>query len=176
MGLLRNVRLADVMDPNPPTLPEWMSIHDLVTHAAAYLPHTAFVTQGIDGRVTGLVTAEAVQATDPRLWSSLHLSDLAFPIDRLQVGRTTDSVLITMQRARNGITGQVLVLQGGRPGRRGGRVGDDAAGRGRASPPPPPPPPPPLPPSLPDVGLIPIPPLVRWPRRTPASPPTLQRA
>jgi Zn-dependent protease len=110
LGLLRGVRLGEVMDADPPALPEWMSVHDLVTHAAAYMPHTAFVTRGLDGRVTGLLTAEAVQATDPRLWASLRLSQLAFPVDRVQVGHVDDSVLVTMQRAQSNKLERVLVL------------------------------------------------------------------
>ena len=130
LGLLRDIRVREIMDPDPPVLPEWMMVSDLVANAAAYLPHTAFATRSIDGKVTGLVTAEAIQAADPRSWSLLRLADLAFPVDRLLVAGVDDSVLVTMQRARTGVTGRVLVL---RPdGRIAGLVGPDITARAAA--------------------------------------------
>ena len=166
-GLLRDVQLGEVMEADPPVLPDWMTVHDLVTNAGAYLPHTAFVVRGVDGRVTGLLTAEAVQAADPRSWPVLRLSDLAFPVDRLLVASVHDSVLVTMQRARKGVSGRVLVLwpDGRIAGVTGADIGVRAAAvsRGRAATAP--------------TGLPPVPavPAVAWdPSRTatPSAPPT----
>ena len=87
MGLLRGVRLSEVMDADPPVLPAWMTVHDLVATAHRYQPHTAFPVRDVNGRISGVLTAEAVQATDPRAWPTLRLTDLAFPIDRVQTAR-----------------------------------------------------------------------------------------
>jgi Zn-dependent protease len=127
MGLLRGVRLSEVMDVDPPVLPAWMTVHDLVATAHRYEPHTAFPIRDLNGRIAGLLTAEAVQASDPRVWPTLRLSDLAFPIERVQTARTDDSVLVTVQRSRTGATGRVLVLHP--DGRVAGVVGTDVADR-----------------------------------------------
>ncbi len=127
LGVLRGVRLGEVMDADPPVLPEWMTVGDLVTGAGAYAPHTAFPVQGLDGRITGLLTAEVVRASDPRLWNTLRLSDLAFPIARVQTASVDDPVLSTLQRARSGATDRVLVLQP--DGRVAGVVGPESGER-----------------------------------------------
>jgi Zn-dependent protease len=127
MGLLRGVRLSEVMDVDPPVLPAWMTVHDLVATAPRYHPHTAFPIRDINGRISGLLTAEAVQATDPRSWPTLRLGDLAFPIDRVQTARTDETVLVTVQRTRNSATGRVLVVHP--DGRVAGVVGNDVADR-----------------------------------------------
>ena len=127
MGLLRGVRLSEVMDAEPPVLPAWMTVHDLVATAHRFHPHTAFPIRDVNGRISGVLTAEAVQASDPRAWPTLRLSDLAFPIDRVQTARTDDSVLVTVQRAVDSATGRVLVLWP--DGRVAGIVGRDLADR-----------------------------------------------
>jgi Zn-dependent protease len=127
MALLRGVRLSEVMDVDPPVLPAWMTVHDLVATAPRYHPHTAFPIRDINGRISGLLTAEAVQATDPRTWPTLRLGDLAFPIDRVQTARTDETVLVTVQRTRNSATGRVLVVHP--DGRVAGVVGSDVADR-----------------------------------------------
>ncbi|MBV9952972.1 MAG: hypothetical protein JO291_13545, partial [Acidimicrobiia bacterium] len=127
MGLLRGVRLSEVMDVDPPVLPSWMTVHDLVATAPRYQPHTAFPIRDINGRISGLLTAEAVQATDPRSWPTLRLGDLAFPIERVQTARTDETVLVTVQRTRNSATGRVLVVHP--DGRVAGVVGNDVAER-----------------------------------------------
>lgn len=179
MGVLRDVTVAEVMDADPPVLPDWMTVHDLAATAARYQPHTAFVVHGMDGRVTGLLTAEAVQASDPRSWPALRLSDLAFPLSRVQTAGLHDSVLVTAQRAHTGGSGRALVLAP--DGRIAGVVGDDLTARALAitqtrpaavapspsSPPPPPPPvtsPAPTSPGLAGTSL-PAGPPTSWPGR-----------
>ncbi len=127
LGVLRGVRLGEVMDTDPPVLPEWMTVGDLVTGSGAYAPHAAFPIQGIDGRITGLLTADAVQASDPRLWATMRLRDLAFPIDRVQTALVDDPVLTTLQRARSAAVDRVLVLWP--DGRVAGVVGPDSGQR-----------------------------------------------
>ena len=118
MGLLRGVRLSEVMDADPPVLPAWMTVHDLVATAHRHQPHTAFPIRDVNGRISGVLTAEAVQASDPRAWPSLRLVDLAFPVDRVQTGRTDDSVLVTLQRTRSS---RLRPGAGAAPRRPGGR-------------------------------------------------------
>jgi Zn-dependent protease len=127
LGVLRAVRVGQVMEPDPPVLPEWMSVQDLVATAGRYRPHTAFAVQGPDGRLTGLLTGDAVSATDPRQWPYLRLADLAFPIDRVAIASVDDPVLSTVQRARSGATDRVIVLHP--DGRIAGITGPEAAQR-----------------------------------------------
>ena len=62
-----------------------------------------------------------------RAVADLRLSDLAFPVDRVQTGRTDDSVLVTLQRTRSSASGRVLVLHP--DGRVAGVAGNDVAER-----------------------------------------------
>jgi hypothetical protein len=127
LGVLRSVRVSQVMEPDPPVLPEWMSVQDLVATADRYRPHTAFAIQGPHGALTGVLTGDAVSATDPRQWAYLRLADLAFPIDRVATASVDDPVLSTVQRARSGPTDRVLVLHA--DGRIAGITGPEAAQR-----------------------------------------------
>jgi len=150
LALLRGVRIGAVMDPSPPVLPDWMTVQDLVATAQRYHPHTNFPVRGIDGRITGLITADVVRASDPRTWSTLRLVDLAFPLARVGTATADESVLSMVQRTRSGATDKVLVLD--HAGAIAGITGPDAAPRAlsladsRDHPPPPPPGPPSGPP------------------------------
>ncbi|MEJ7582838.1 MAG: site-2 protease family protein [Acidimicrobiales bacterium] len=130
LGLLRGVRVGEVMDPGPPVLADWMLVQDLVATAQHYAPHTNFPVRSIDGRITGLITADAVRASDPRLWTSLRLIDLAFPLARVATATTEESVLSMVQRTKAGATDKVLVVAP--DGQVAGISGPDAAPRALA--------------------------------------------
>lgn len=153
LGLLRGIRVGEVMDPGPPVLPDWMTVQDLVASAHRYEPHTSFPVRSLDGRITGLITADLVRASNPQHWATLRLADLAFPVSRVGTATVDESVLSMVQRTRSGPTEDVLVVWP--DGQVAGITGSSAANRavalaqsrlGPAGPPPPGPPtgPPPV--------------------------------
>ncbi|MBI2709617.1 MAG: site-2 protease family protein [Actinobacteria bacterium] len=162
LAVLRRVRLGQVMRPDPPVLPEWMSVQDLVARTPGLAPHEAVVTQAMDGRITGLVTAALVRATDPATWTRLTLRDVAFPIGRLVTARVDAPVAAAVQRASHAPCDRILVLDDS--GRVVGITGPEAADQAeRLAAPAPPMPPGPYPPgpyppgSSPPVGAPPLP-------------------
>lgn len=124
MGRLRETRIGSVMVPDPPVVPEWSSLADVVARAESYRPHTAFPVQAADGRITGLLTAELVMAVDPRDWPVLRAVDVAWPIDRVPTARVDDPVLTALQRADASGVDRILVVYA--DGRVAGTSGHEA--------------------------------------------------
>ena len=110
LGRLRSTRMGEVMVPDPPVVPEWSTLADVTARAAAWEPHTAFPVQAVDGRITGLLTAELVMAVDPRDWTTVRAVDVAWPIDRVPTAMVDDSLLPSLQRSQSAGIDRILVL------------------------------------------------------------------
>jgi len=133
LGRLRAAPVASVMVPDPPIVPEWATVGDVVTWAAAHPGHRAFPVQAADGRITGVLTAPLVDAIDPGRWATLRAIDLAWPIDRVPLAGADESVLAVIRRAPEPAV-PILVL--GPDGRVAGVASPDAAERAGYVPPP----------------------------------------
>ncbi len=131
LGTLRSTRLGEVMLADPPVVPEWSSLADVVARAEAWQPHTAFPVQAADGRITGLLTAEVVMAVDPHRWSEVRAVDVAWPLDRVPTASTDDPVLNALQRSEGADVDRILVVWP--DGRVAGTAGRDAAGQALAA-------------------------------------------
>jgi Zn-dependent protease len=127
IGRLRDARIGQVMVPDPPVVPEWSSLADVVARAEGWRPHTAFPVQATDGRITGLLTAELVLAVDPRDWQTVRAVDVAWPLDRIPTATVDDPVLTALQRADSAGIDRILVVWP--DGRVAGTAGRDAARR-----------------------------------------------
>lgn len=125
IGQLRSTRLGAVMVPDPPVVPEWSTLSDVVARAEGWHPHTAFPVQAADGRITGLLTAELVLAVDPRDWLVVRAIDVAWPIDRIPTATVDEPVLTALQRADSAGVDRILVVYP--DGRVAGTAGRDAA-------------------------------------------------
>jgi Zn-dependent protease len=124
---LRGVTVGQVMDPDPPLAPEWMTVHDFLAHHAANMPHRAYPVQAPDGRITGLLTADAIRAAGSAAWPTLLVSHLAFPLDRVLLATVDEPVLPLVQRSEGLPCDQILVLWP--DGRVAGIIGPEAAQR-----------------------------------------------
>lgn len=124
LGRLRATRMAEVMLPDPPVVPEWSTLSDIVARAPAWQPHTAFPVQAVDGRITGLLTAELVMAVDPRDWATVRAVDVAWPIERIPTASVDDPLLPALQRADSAGVDRILVVWP--DGRVAGTSGRDA--------------------------------------------------
>jgi Zn-dependent protease len=127
LGRLRDARIGTVMVADPPVVPEWSTLADVVARADGWKPHTAFPVQATDGRITGLLTAELVLAVDPRDWPIVRAIDVAWPIDRIPTATVDDPVLTALQRADSAGVDRILVVWP--DGRVAGTAGRDAARR-----------------------------------------------
>ena len=131
MRALRTTPLSQVMLADPPVVPEWSSLADVVARAEAWAPHTAFPVQAADGRITGLLTAEVVMAVDPHRWTEVRAVDVAWPLDRVPTAAAADPVLTALQRAESAAVDRILVVWP--DGRVAGVASQDAAGRALAA-------------------------------------------
>lgn len=127
LGALRSTRIGEVMLADPPVVPEWSSLADVVARAEAWQPHTAFPVQAADGRITGLLTAQVVLAVDPHRWTEVRAVDVAWPLDRVPTASTEDPVLTALQRSEGADVDHILVIWPN--GQVAGISGHDAANR-----------------------------------------------
>jgi Zn-dependent protease len=127
VGALRDTPIGDVMLPDPPVVPEWAALSDVVTRAQGWLPHTAFPVQSADGRITGLLTAQLVLAVDPSRWPEVRAGEVAWPIERVPTVPATEPVLTAVQRSQSAGVDRILVVWP--DGRVAGVAGSDAAHR-----------------------------------------------
>lgn len=91
--VFNRVTLGEVMRPDPPMLPEWITVDHAISGLPPGTPHRAFPVQSSDGRITGMLTVEQLAALDPLHRSTLLVSQVAFPLSRLTWG-TTDAPLL----------------------------------------------------------------------------------
>lgn len=110
LGRLREIRMGEVMMADPPVVPEWSTLADVVARAAAWEPHTAFPVQATDGRITGLLTSQLVMAVDPRDWTAVRAGDVAWPVDRVPTVSVDDALLPSLQKADSAGIDRILVL------------------------------------------------------------------
>lgn len=127
LDVLRDLRVGQLMVPDPPLLPDWMTVRDAMPIVERANGHRAFPVQAFDGRIVGLLTAGSLAAVAPASHDRLRVTQLAFPIDRVLLVSVDDAVLPVLQRLRGAPCDQALVLRA--DGRVAGVLGPDAAQR-----------------------------------------------
>ena len=109
-ALLDGVRVADAMYAYPPTARAGDTVADFLRTLPRDTHHQSYPVIGDHGRVTGLLTANAIRAVPAPQWGSLRTTDLAFPLDRLTVVRTDEALLAAVQRIDSGDVRTGLVV------------------------------------------------------------------
>lgn len=107
---LSGLQVGDAMSAPPPPVPDWFSIEQFLHGLDRSLPFLAYPIAGLDGRATGLLTADAVRNLNASQWPQLRVSDVAFPIDRVLTVSPHDDVLNTLQRLGHRPVDKALVL------------------------------------------------------------------
>lgn len=110
LGRLRQIRMGEVMLADPPVVPAWSTLADVVARAAQWEPHTAFPVQAQDGRIVGLLTSQLVMAVDPRDWTVVRAGDVAWPIERVPTAGVDDALLPSLQKADAAGIDRILVV------------------------------------------------------------------
>ena len=110
MEALSGLRVGDAMSAPPPPVPDWFSIEQFLHGLDRSLPFLAYPVTGLDGRPTGLLTADAVRGLHATQWPSLRVSDVAFPIDRVLTVSPSEGLLNTLQRLGHRPVDRALVL------------------------------------------------------------------
>lgn len=132
IGRLRDTALRSVMVPDPPIVPEEITLAEVVANAAHWRPHTAFPVQATDGRITGLLTADLVVAVPRERWATVRAAEVAWPIDRVVVATVDDPLLSALHRSDAAGVERILVVWP--DGRVAGTAGRDAVGRALRAP------------------------------------------
>lgn len=107
---LTDVRVRDIMSPDPLTAPADISVAELVNRHLLPSRHSAFplVT---DGRPTGLVTFNRIRRIPQERWSDTAAGDIACTAGDLTIVSPDDTVADVLPRLRECADGRALVVR-----------------------------------------------------------------
>ncbi len=111
---LGDLRMRDVMTPDPVCGPAYYTVDMFSERIALVRHHTAYPIVDFGGRVTGLVTLRQLASVPEQNRSSVRVSDVATPRDRLTQAKPDDRVFDVLSHPRSlAGEGRILVFQGG---------------------------------------------------------------
>lgn len=111
---LAGVRVADVMTPDPLTVPGWMSVDELVQRHLLAQRHSSYPIVDLDGRPQGLVTLDVLRRVPPERRAATRLADVAHPLSTVVAARPDEPFSELVGRMGSGPGGRALVFDGGR--------------------------------------------------------------
>lgn len=110
---LAGARVAEVMSINPATVPSWVTV-DLFLKHYAVAGRTAYPTNGLDGRVDGLVTVAALRRVPPPQRTTRRLSELLIPVASVPAARPDELITDVLSRVGSQTEGHAFVFDGER--------------------------------------------------------------
>jgi CBS domain-containing protein len=111
---LGDSRVRDVMSTQPIIGPAWFTVEAFLERFAPFHPHVAFPVQDFDGRLSGLVTLDALRRVPPERRAALRVGQLALPLERavtVPPDASAVELAATLAMTRQGLA---LVLEDGR--------------------------------------------------------------
>jgi Zn-dependent protease/predicted transcriptional regulator len=111
--LLRGVRVADVMSPDPVTVPADVTVEDLIPHYLVLYRCSAFPVIGHDGSPAGLITLSRIRDVPADARATTTVSRVATPLDRVATARPDDLVIDLLDRFTLGSGRRALVIDDG---------------------------------------------------------------
>ncbi|MEU8798249.1 site-2 protease family protein [Spirillospora sp. NPDC048819] len=106
---LKDVRVADVMTPDPFVADANTPVQDLVDNVVLTHRYSTYPL-GADGRLAGLVTLNRVRATPPDQRRTLRLADIACPPDEVPTAHPDDPLPDLLPRMAGCTDGRAVVL------------------------------------------------------------------
>jgi Zn-dependent protease/predicted transcriptional regulator len=113
--LLRGVRVADVMTPDPVTAPADVTVEALVRHYVGLYRCSAFPVVRADGSAVGLVTLSRLREVPARMRTTLTAGEVATPMERVVTAQPDDLVVDLLARFTVGSGRRALVIDDGAP-------------------------------------------------------------
>lgn len=110
---LAGARVSEVMSINPATVPSWITVDLFLRHYAA-TGRSAYPTNGVDGRVDGLVTLSALRRVPPPQRASRRLSEVLIPVAQVPAARPDELVTDVLTRVGRQTEGHAFVFDGDR--------------------------------------------------------------
>ena len=94
---LANLTVQQVMTPQPAPVPMRTPVGDIASYLWQYRGEAVAVSDD-SGQLTGVVTAQAVNAVPPDRRASTTLADIAFPLDSIAVGHPDEQMTTLLER------------------------------------------------------------------------------
>jgi Zn-dependent protease/CBS domain-containing protein len=116
-GLRANLgerRVREVMSPDPVTGPAWFTVEGFLEQFAPYHRHLSFPVQEFDGRLSGLVSLDALRRLPPEQRRMVRVSQLARPLSAVVTAHPDDSAVEVAARLAASRQSLALVLDQGR--------------------------------------------------------------
>lgn len=111
---LGDSRARDVMRAEPVVGPAWFTVEAFVQRFAIHSPDVAFPVQEFDGRLTGVVTIDALRRVPPERRAVVRVGQIALPLERAVTVRPDTSAVEVAARLAATRQGLALVLDEGR--------------------------------------------------------------
>ena len=107
---LTNVRIRDVMTPQPTTFSSSTTVADLLDTHLQHIHFSSFPLVGGDHQLEGLATVGRIRRLPAHLRSSTRLIDVACPIAEVPVGSPEELLTSLLARMQSSVDGRALVL------------------------------------------------------------------
>lgn len=110
-GVLGNLRVAEVMTPDPDVVADWMSVQDLLDGYVLRLKHSTFPVRDRSGHLSGLVTLDGIKAVPPSARTETAVAAIAVPISDVPVAEPDERFVDLLGRLAVGSGRRALVLR-----------------------------------------------------------------
>jgi len=109
-----DVRVRDVMTPDPPRVRGWLSVSEFLRDDAPQLHDPVAVVERFDGTVAGLVSIERLRSAPPQADGLRRVQDFAVPAATFRSAHPDDLLADVAARPVRGRVGHTLVFDGDR--------------------------------------------------------------
>lgn len=109
---LTDIRVRQVMSPDPTVLPASMHVTDYVEQASRSR-FTSFPVADLGGQIVGLVTMRRVRAAAARGENAVTLGQVAVPIDQVPMLSPDDTARTLLEKIQGAPDGRALVFEHG---------------------------------------------------------------
>ncbi len=111
---LRDLAVADVMTPEPVTVPSGLALDNLVEDVVLRHRHSAFPVVDAAGLFAGLVTLHRIRAVDPASRTTTTVDQVACPAGEVVTASRTDRLVEVLPDMTRSEDRRLVVLDGGR--------------------------------------------------------------
>jgi Zn-dependent protease len=111
--IVGGARVGDVMQPDPETVPDYLTVADFDRHVA-HSTQPAYPVVAFSGHVVGLITPAALRGLPPGRRAELRLREVAVPAELLTWAAPDEPLGSALQRRHRAGGGYVLVWDGQR--------------------------------------------------------------
>lgn len=105
-------RVRDVMSPDPIVGPAWFTVEGFLERFAPYHRHLTFPVREFDGRLSGLVSLDALRRLPPERRPQVRVSELARPLNAVVTAHPDDSAVEVAAKLAAARQTLALVLDG----------------------------------------------------------------